>query len=808
MSRFLFKLTRLRDIVHQDVTTHLNQKQNKVVYVLPYDSKLALEALFTTVEKHKLPWQLDLLTHNDYDKFNHAPVLFLNQGDYITAESNPSHPQLEENLRKLYNLGEELTLVLVYPQWGTNIITKPSLSINANPLSKLWLNLKSFLKLRKFSYLTLYAQYNLRDLTNLMLSSEISRFNCQDLNLVQTTAEKINQVEFLTDLADKDLAFLSKSLAAYLRYQYQATLARRNSNIPKATRKEIMQAVISQQQVQEAISKSKKEKKDVVTKTQAVAKEQQVAQNLIEEIAADPRFSTLKKYDYVLKRLWNRFYSGITIRGLDNILDTLYTQDKVALSYVATHRSHIDYLLLSYIMNEYGAMQTPLIAAGINLNFWPVGKIFRRGGAFFLRRSFNNYLYSIIFKTYLAELIKNTKDTEFFIEGGRSRTGRLLTPKTGMLNMMLSGYLKNQDVNQFYVPIFIAYDKVFESKTYVQELQGKKKNKESALLVLKNLSKLKYQGQVHVNFARPLSVKNYFNQYWPSWQEDLSKDNFNKAGFEQTSNALARDIAVSINANATISDKALFSAAIFNSDAKLNLTQLKQDIEFLQHILKHNLQFNPGYAVCQTPSEQIIAGVVKVCNDNVEKITPEQLVIKKQALPEFNYYRNNIEHCFIAPALAAIKLNKNISDAKLQGFCDYFTQIFNLNSFTNFTEQSLMLEVKYFEKLLEDKTLEQRNLLAKQLDIYLMQLDTFMSVMVEALQKLQAEDKGIESLQLSTITPDIIARLKEVKSIYPDFADKTTVNQLRSAFAGTPKFANITADQLVEALAYIHTWLK
>ncbi|RIY32204.1 hypothetical protein CJP74_05405 [Psittacicella melopsittaci] len=806
MSRLLFKLTRLRDIVRKDVGVVTSEQ--KVIYVLPYDTSLALQALEQTVKKHNLPWDLNLLTHQGYGKFNQAPVIFLQQGEYITAETSPMHPNLESDLRKIYALGEQINLVFVYPQWGTDVIAKPSIHVKASGLRKTWLNIKSFIKLRKFSFLTLYSQYNLRDLTSIMLATDISRFNCNDLSLVHATAEKLNHAEYITDLEDKDLDFLAHSLAYYLRNQYRTVLARRNSNQTKISRKEVCQAVLLDPQVQEAIGKNKKGKSDPVASTAAFQKQYQAASEIIDEIAADPRFSTLKKYDFVLSKVWNRFYSGITIRGLENVLDLVYNQDKVSLTYVPTHRSHIDYLLLSYILNEYGATKLPLIAAGINLNFWPVGKIFRRGGAFFLRRSFNNYLYSIVFKTYIAEIIKNTQDVEFFIEGGRSRTGRLLTPKTGMLNMTLSGFLKSNEINQYYVPVFIAYDKVFESKTYVQELLGKKKNKESALLVLKNLSKLKYQGQVYLNFARPLYIRNYLNEHWPSWQEDMASNKLDKAGFENASNALARDIAISINSNATISDKALFSAAIFNSDGKLDRAKLSQDIEFFQHILKHTIEFNPGYAICQTPSDKILADVIKVCADNFTSITESQLVVKKQALAEFNYYRNNVEHCFIAPALAAIKLEKNICDTKLAGFCEYFSEIFNLNSFTNFNAQGLMQQVKYFENLLADRSSEQRQLLAKQLDIYLTQLDTFMSVMVEALQALQVENKGIESLQLSTITPTIVERLKAMQSIYPDFADKTTINQLRNAFAHSQKFNNITANELVEALAYVHTWLK
>ncbi|RIY33217.1 hypothetical protein CKF54_03225 [Psittacicella hinzii] len=803
MSSFLFKLTRLRSIVKEDIAHNLTPEQ-KVIYILPYDSSLALEALAATVKNNNLPWDKNLISHQGYGKFNNAPVIFIQKGGYLTAEKNPLHPQLKNDLVKLF-AQEDLVFVMAYPQWGTNIITKPSVEPNASALTKAWYSLTSFLNFRKFFYLTLYAKQPLADLINIMLSSETST----NLEVLHEIAQELNEGTNLTSLSSEQQKIIAHSLANHLYSKYQDILARRNSNKPVIKRKNLITSVISDPQVQEALSKGKKEGKNSSVKdtVSAVAQQQKQAYALIEEIAADPKFRTLKSYDFVLEKLWNRFYSGISIRGLDNLLEILYKQDNVSLTYVSTHRSHIDYLLLSYLLNNYGAIKTPLIAAGINLNFWPVGKIFRRGGAFFLRRSFNNYLYAVVFKTYIAELLKNNQDTEFFIEGGRSRTGRLLVPKTGMLNMMLNGYLKNREINQYYVPIFLAYDKVFESKTYVQELLGKSKDKESALLVLRNLSKLKYQGQVHVNFAPPLAVRSYLQEYWPSWQEDLENNEINKVGFEATSNALARDIAISINSNASISAKALFSAAIFNTDGKYDREQLHQDIDFIRSVMQQTITFNPGYAVCDTASDELVTDILKVCHKNIQ-VKDNQLEISAEALAEFNYYRNNVEHCFIAPSLAAIKLEKNIDDENLKGFCHYFSEIFNLNSFTNFTEQTLFNQVKHFESILSENTSEQRQILAKQLYTYLVQIDTFISTMVEALNKLSQEAKGIEHLQLSTISPQVIAKLKEQKSIYPDFADKTTINQLRNAFATANTFSNITPDQLVEALSHVHVWLK
>lgn len=137
----------------------------------------------------------------------------------------------------------------------------------------------------------------------------------------------------------------------------------------------------------------------------------------------------------------------------------------------------MDYLLLTYVIYHEG-MVTPHIAAGINLNFWPVGKMFRRGGAFFLRRSFaGNKLYTAVFREYLELLFNKGYSVKYYPEGGRSRTGRLIPPKTGMLAMTIQAMLKGVNRPVSIVPVYIGYENVMEVKSYLNELKGSKKKK-------------------------------------------------------------------------------------------------------------------------------------------------------------------------------------------------------------------------------------------------------------------------------------------------------------------------------------------
>ena len=125
----------------------------------------------------------------------------------------------------------------------------------------------------------------------------------------------------------------------------------------------------------------------------------------------------------------DRVYDGIELSNAE-YLDRLADGSEIV--YVPCHRSHMDYLLLSYVI--YKGYAVPHVAAGINLNMPVLGRFIRKGGAFYIRRSFSgNTLYTMVFMKYLGLMMARGHSIEYFIEGGRSRTGRLLQPKTGML---------------------------------------------------------------------------------------------------------------------------------------------------------------------------------------------------------------------------------------------------------------------------------------------------------------------------------------------------------------------------------------
>ncbi|MDX1803809.1 MAG: 1-acyl-sn-glycerol-3-phosphate acyltransferase, partial [Alcanivorax sp.] len=172
------------------------------------------------------------------------------------------------------------------------------------------------------------------------------------------------------------------------------------------------------------------------------------------EIAADYSHTVIRFLELVLNWVWNRLYGGIRLYNLDNVTKVAGDHEVI---YVPCHRSHIDYLLLSFVMYRNG-LAPPHIAAGINLNLPVVGTILRRGGAFFMRRSFrDNPLYATVFSEYLHTITARGFSIEYFVEGGRSRSGRMLKPRTGMLAMTVRSFLRDARKPVAFVPVYIGY---------------------------------------------------------------------------------------------------------------------------------------------------------------------------------------------------------------------------------------------------------------------------------------------------------------------------------------------------------------
>lgn len=231
------------------------------------------------------------------------------------------------------------------------------------------------------------------------------------------------------------------------------------------------------------------------------------ARRMAHEIASDYSYPFIRAYDIGLARLWNRIYDGVELHGFDDLAQIGAGAEII---YLPCHRSHIDYLLLSYVIFHRG-LQVPHVAAGDNLNLPVVGSLLRRGGAFFLRRSFKGEaLYGEVFGAYLHAIIQRGFPIEYFIEGGRSRTGRTLPPKAGMLGMTVESWLAAPTRPIVFVPVYIGYERLIEGETFAAELAGQPKKRETVLGLIRSLRSLRERfGKVHVNLGDPIALSDF-----------------------------------------------------------------------------------------------------------------------------------------------------------------------------------------------------------------------------------------------------------------------------------------------------------
>ncbi|PWC17897.1 glycerol-3-phosphate 1-O-acyltransferase PlsB [Brenneria corticis] len=380
---------------------------------------------------------------------------------------------------------------------------------------------------------------------------------------------------------------------------------------------------------------------------------QQNAIALLEEIAADFSYEAVRLSDRVLSWTWNRLYQGINVHNAERVRQL--AQDGHEIVYVPCHRSHMDYLLLSYVLYHQGLVP-PHIAAGINLNFWPAGPIFRKLGAFFIRRTFKgNKLYSTIFREYLGELFARGYSVEYFVEGGRSRTGRLLEPKTGTLAMTIQAMLRGGTRPITLVPIYVGYEHVMEVGTYAKELRGATKEKEGFMQMVRGLRKLRNLGLGYVNFGDPLPLTAYLNQHVPQWRDAIDPIEAQRPSWlSPTVQDIAMDIMVRINNAAAANAMNLCSTALLASRQRsLTREQMHEQLDCYLQLLR-NVPYHKDITVPKKTPDALLEHALSMDKFEVEKDNIGDIIIlpREQAVL-MTYYRNNIQHLLILPSLIA-----------------------------------------------------------------------------------------------------------------------------------------------------------
>ncbi|NNC77750.1 MAG: glycerol-3-phosphate 1-O-acyltransferase PlsB [Woeseiaceae bacterium] len=370
------------------------------------------------------------------------------------------------------------------------------------------------------------------------------------------------------------------------------------------------------------------------------------------EIAADISYPTIRIVERFLKWLWHRIYEGIELNHMDRVHEV--AKDKEVI-YVPCHRSHFDYLLLGYIVYEEG-LHIPHVAAGINLNMPIVGSILRRGGAFFLRRSFKgNRLYAAVFDTYLQNILSRGYSIEYFVEGGRSRTGRLLSPKGGMLMMTVNAYIQHPKRPVVFVPIYFGYEKLIEGDAFINELGGAEKKKESLFGLIRSVKSLRENfGKVYVNIGDPIELDTLLEDLRPDWQQDQTPDGARPEWLNGVVDKLGSEIMYGINTAAAVTPISLLALAILATPKqKIGLNELRRQLQLSLDLLT---RFRYSEAVTipdMTPDEIIVHGERLDVISRSSHPMGEVINMPENTAVLMTYFRNNILHLLAIPASVA-----------------------------------------------------------------------------------------------------------------------------------------------------------
>lgn len=361
----------------------------------------------------------------------------------------------------------------------------------------------------------------------------------------------------------------------------------------------------------------------------------------LKEIRAELSLTFLKGFEKFLDASLSQLYDGINFNDNGFNLKELSGKNNIVL--VPNHQSHADYVAMNYVY--FKKYQSPLfVAGGNNLNIFPIGPMFRRSGCFFIRRTFaNDIMYKLTLEAYLHYMLVKGNPIEFFFEGGRSRTGKLLPPRYGLYQMLLEAHNAiPSDIRKplKFVPVSIAHEYVPEQKSLVRELDGGKKQKESAGQLLGLVKLFSYQfGNVHINIGHPVTM--------PPLDLDHLKTQTQKLAFE---------CFFEVGKNMHVTPTSLLAMILL--DEPTGALKWDEILTKARHIITYCQKFNvpitdsiklENYEKSLERSIDILIG-----NKKVEAIGNSRgqhvfYSIKDDSRKEILYFKNTVLHHFLVP---------------------------------------------------------------------------------------------------------------------------------------------------------------
>jgi glycerol-3-phosphate O-acyltransferase len=324
------------------------------------------------------------------------------------------------------------------------------------------------------------------------------------------------------------------------------------------------------------------------------------------------------------------------------------------LVFLPSHKSNFDHLVLQYVLYQNG-LPPNHTAGGINMNFFPIGPVLRRSGVFFIRREFrDNEPYKFVLRRYVDYLLEKRFPMEWYIEGGRSRSGKLRAPRYGMLAYVVDSYVRGSSEDIIIIPVSIAYDQIQDVGAYASEQAGGAKERESFRWLVTTVRGLRRKaGAIHLRFGAPISVKGFL-----AFQDDLPDDP------DDTRNPaipkLAFEVAVRLNEVTPITPTSLVTLALLSADDRsLSVDETVAVLEpYLDFVTRRDLPTSEKLGLDQpakvaaTLAELETHGVVE---SFVGSTATVYRVRQNQHLAAA-YYRNTIIHFFVNRAITEMAL--------------------------------------------------------------------------------------------------------------------------------------------------------
>jgi glycerol-3-phosphate O-acyltransferase len=319
--------------------------------------------------------------------------------------------------------------------------------------------------------------------------------------------------------------------------------------------------------------------------------------------------------------------------------------------FLINHRSNMDYVLVSYLAAEKAALS---YAVGEWARVWPLHALIRSMGAYFVRRNSKDPLYRKVLERYVGMATAAGVTQAVFPEGGLSREGKLRPPKLGILDYMVRAFdPAGRDV--VFIPVGINYDRVFEDRSFLVELDPTAPQRGGAgaalntvRFVLRNLALMARNkwhrfGYACVDFGSPLSLKAYARSRGVDFRTPSKEERFAKVG------ELGRDLMAAVAEVIPVVPVPLV-ATIFVRDPERSRTELELKAEVLALMDELGRRGAHVYLPRKDQDYAITVGLRMLTLRHLVEEREGLFAARREELPLLTYYANSIAHLFGIPS--------------------------------------------------------------------------------------------------------------------------------------------------------------